>query len=116
MTAIAIKARNAGRRRYLRAVSDAGLTAESRLDPYWAPLVIRVAVAADAPGLRRLAHLDSARTLTGPKLLAEQSGLLVAALSLEDGVAVADPFAATADAVALLRLRAAQLNRETPAA
>jgi hypothetical protein len=36
---------------------------------------------------------------------------MVAAVSLSDGVAVADPFRATADVVALLRLRAGQLKR-----
>ena len=77
----------------------------------WAALVIRLAVQADETKLRRLAHMDSARPLSGRTLLAEQGGSVIAALSLDDGSAIADPFVASADAVAMLRVRAAQLSR-----
>ncbi len=63
----------------------------------------------DADVVRRLAILDEARTLEGPVLLALVNGLAVAALSLDDGRVVADPFVATVEARSLLRLRAAQL-------
>lgn len=43
-------------------------------------------------------------------LLAERDGVPVAALSVADGRVAADPFEPTAEGVALLRLRAAQLE------
>jgi hypothetical protein len=71
-------------------------------------LTIRPARPQDADELVRLAALDSAEPLRGDVLLAEARGRPVAALSLVDGRAVADPFAPTAPAVAALRaLRAA---------
>ncbi len=79
--------------------------------PHWGPVVIRLAVAADEAPLRRLAQLDSARPLGGPKLLAEHAGSLVAAVSMADGSAIADPFRMTAETLELLRLRAAQMGR-----
>jgi hypothetical protein len=71
-------------------------------------LTVRFATAADAAALMDLARLDSARPLSGDRLVAEAVGRPVAALSLDDGRVVADPFRRTADAVALLRVRAAQ--------
>ena len=71
-------------------------------------LTVRSATSADSAAAERLARLDSTTPLRGPALLAEADGRLVAALSLEDGRAVADPFTRSADAVALLRLRARQ--------
>jgi len=84
--------------------------------PRWSALMIRLAVAADAQQLRHLAQMDSARPLSGQTLLAEQGGSIIAALSLADGSAIADPFVASADAVAMLRVRAAQLNSDSAAA
>jgi hypothetical protein len=71
-------------------------------------LVIRPAYPDDHAALARLAALDSRRPLpTGsPVLVAERDGQLLAALSPADGRALADPFAPTADLVALLRLHA----------
>ncbi len=80
-------------------------------NPHWSPVVIRLAVSDDELALRRLAQLDSARPLSGQKLLAEYGGSLVAAVSMTDGSAIADPFRTTADTVELLHLRAAQLER-----
>ena len=71
----------------------------------WSPLVIRLAVAADEAPLRRLAHMDSARPLSGQALLAEQGGEPVAAISLQDRRAIADPFVPTA----VISLRASEL-------
>ena len=79
--------------------------------PRWSPVVIRMAVSDDELALRRLAQLDSARPLAGQKLLAEYAGSVVAAVSMTDGSAIADPFRTTADTIELLRLRAAQLER-----
>jgi hypothetical protein len=79
-----------------------------------APLALRPAGPGDEDALRELAGLDSARPLTGPALVADAGGRLVAAVSLADGRAVADPFLPSADAVALLRLRARQDARREP--
>ncbi len=84
-------------------------------DYRWTPLVIRLAVAADETTLRQLAHLDSARPLTGPALIAERAGSAVAAVALIDGSVVADPFTSTTDIVEVLLLRAAQLRRAAAA-
>lgn len=72
-----------------------------------AALTLRVATAGDADTLERLAALDSAAPLTGTVLLATTGEGAVAALSLADGRAVADPFVLTADVVTLLRVHAA---------
>ena len=72
-----------------------------------AELTIRPAGWADDAELVRLAALDSARPLAGGQVLvAEAGGRLVAAVSMHDGRAVADPFAPSADAVEMLRLHA----------
>ncbi len=54
-------------------------------------LTIRLAVPADEPALADLASLDSSRPPRGLVLVAEVRGELWAALSLDDGHAVADP-------------------------
>jgi hypothetical protein len=61
-----------------------------------------------APAARRIAALK------GRVLLALVEAERVAALSLYDERVVANPFAGTHDAVALLRLRAAHLLGERP--
>lgn len=66
-------------------------------------LVLRPAVPADADALQRLAQLDSRHLPAGPHLVAERDGALIAALAQPSGIAVADPFTPSADAVALLR-------------
>lgn len=79
------------------------------------PLVIRQARIADSAALARLAQLDGAPPLLGdPLLIAEIEGLPVAALSLESGKAIADPFHPSAALVEVLRLRAAQIRGERP--
>jgi hypothetical protein len=73
-----------------------------------ASITIRPAYADDELALIRLAALDSAAAPPPPpRILAEVDGELRAALSLADGTAVADPFFATADILALLRAHAA---------
>ena len=71
---------------------------------------IRFANATDAVALDRLAQLDSSVVPAAPQLVAEEDGILVAALSARDGAAIADPFTRSAGAVALLRRRAHQLG------
>lgn len=70
---------------------------------------------ADEPDTgRRLAALDDAPELEGEVLLALIDGAPVAALSLTERRVVADPFVATSDAVALLRLRAEHVSGPWP--
>jgi hypothetical protein len=73
-------------------------------------MTIRLATSADTIDLERLAQLDSTASPTGPTLVAEVKGKLVAALPLDGGRPVADPFQRTGEIVHLLELRAAQLN------
>ena len=75
-------------------------------------LTIRPARPDEARLLERLAQLDSAPGLTGRVLLAEAEGVAIAAISLETGAVVADPFEPTAYAVRVLRLRRYQLTRQ----
>jgi hypothetical protein len=73
-------------------------------------LTIRRATAADAFALRRLAAIDSAAPPTGDVLLAEMGTELWAAVAVENGAAIADPFRPSADLVDLLRFRAERLR------
>jgi hypothetical protein len=72
-------------------------------------LTIRRATATDAFALRRLAAIDSAAPPTGDVLLAEMGDELWAAVSIDNGAAVADPFRPSGDIVELLRFRAERL-------
>jgi hypothetical protein len=72
-------------------------------------VTIREATAADMPALARVAALDSAQVPGGDLLLAELDGRVVAALSLDGGRAIADPFLPTGQLIGLLDLRARQL-------
>jgi hypothetical protein len=78
-------------------------------------LTVRPALSSDRAAIERLAALDSASPPTGSMLVAEADSRMLAALPLGSGRAIADPFEPTAEAVALLELRAAQLaeRRET---
>ena len=73
-------------------------------------IVLQHAGAEHDAALRELSQLDSARTVHRPALMAVVDGRLVAAASLRDGRIVADPFAESAEAVELLRLRTAALR------
>lgn len=89
------------------------LTRREEIPVTASPLRIRQARHADAEALERLAALDSSRAPHGDVLLAEVGDELWAALSLEDGHAVADPLHPSADAVLMLGARSRQLQRET---
>jgi hypothetical protein len=71
---------------------------------------IRFADDDDAHTLRRLAELDSSTVLAGRVLIAEHDGVAVAALSIDEGRAIADPFRHTGVALTLLRMRANALE------
>ena len=74
-----------------------------------AGVTVRPATAADETAIRHVAALDSTRPPRGTVLVATDHAGVVAALGVEDGKVVADPFARTADVVALLRERARQI-------
>ncbi len=76
-------------------------------------IAIRAARREDEAVLVRLAALDAATPFPRPALVATLDGVPAAAVSLVDGRAVADPFLPSAEAVALLRHRAAAVA--TPA-
>ena len=71
---------------------------------------IRVATERDADTLRRLAEIDSQPELAGRVLIAEDGEVAVAALAIEEGRSIADPFRRTGTALALLRMRASALT------
>jgi len=73
-------------------------------------ITIRRARGIDAAALRRLAALDSGQVPHEPILLAEVDGVLRAALSLQDGSHIADPFAPSVHLTALLHERARSLR------
>jgi hypothetical protein len=76
-----------------------------------ASLTVRHATAADERSLHRLAALDSSRVPSGELLVAELDGELVAAVSVDTGAAIADPFEHTAAIVDALRAHANQRSR-----
>ncbi len=77
------------------------------------PLVLRPAAAVDSADLERLAALDSARPLTGEVMLAYAGGEVRAALSLDSGRSIADPFWRSAELVRLLRQAAEPPRRRS---
>jgi len=68
-------------------------------------VVLRRAQRQDANALDRLAALDGVRRPAGELMLAEVDGEILAAVPVEGGRAIADPFRPTADLVDLLRSR-----------
>jgi len=72
-------------------------------------VVIRAARGSDGEVLEHLARMDSQRPLSGDVLLAEEDGIVVAAVA-GDRV-IADPFRPTANVVALLHIHAGRAER-----
>lgn len=85
------------------------MVSESVRDHSTSGVMLRLATAGDMDGLQTLAQLDSSRVPAGEVLIAEVDGRLQAALPLDGGPPIANPFRRTAGLVALLRVRAAQL-------
>ena len=77
-------------------------------------IAIRLAAPGDRDALARLAELDSAHAGAGETLVAEVDGRIRAALPLERGRVIADPFEPSAEVASLLELRARQLRHERP--
>jgi hypothetical protein len=71
---------------------------------------IRRAHDGDVPLLHDLAELDSDKPLRGPVLVALVEGRIWAAIAIDGGRVVADPFLPTGAAVELLALRVRQLR------
>ena len=72
-------------------------------------ITIRTSEAGDARELLRLAALDSADPIAGPALVAEVDGSMRAALPLDGGRAIADPFAESTHVIELLEAHARAL-------
>ena len=73
-------------------------------------LTIRSADVADNGALARLAALDSSSPPTGSSLVAEVGSEMWAAIEIDSGAAIADPFRPSGDLVELLRFHAARLR------
>lgn len=76
-------------------------------------VTLRPATTGDAAALSRLAQLDSADVPQGDVLLAVVDGVPLAAMSLDTGDVVADPFVRTLDLVRMLHERAARITHAT---
>lgn len=76
-------------------------------------ITVRAADHTDSRALLELAALDSAQVPAGALVLAESDGEIVAAVPVDGGRAIADPFRGTAMLVEMLELRAAQIRRRS---
>jgi hypothetical protein len=88
-----------------------GLMGPLQSVPTSADVTLRRARDEDAQALAELAQLDSSRTPGGAVLVAEVAGELWAAVSLDDGHAVATPFRPSGELTFRLVERARELNR-----
>jgi hypothetical protein len=77
-------------------------------------MTIRRADLADLAALDRLAALDSASAPTGDVLVGEVGGELWAALEIDSGRVIADPFRPSGELVELLQLNARGAERRSP--
>lgn len=73
---------------------------------------VRLAEPADDTALRRLAALDSSRPPKGAVVVGEVAGDIQAALPVNGGKPIANPFVRTVELVTLLELRAQQLREQ----
>ena len=73
-------------------------------------VTVRLAEAEDGKAIERLAALDSARVPKGTLVVAEVAGTIQAAVPIDGGRAIANPFVPTADLVKLLEVRVRQLR------
>ncbi len=80
-------------------------------NPTTSKLTIRRLDPSDQTALARLAQLDSRAAPQSPLVGAEVEGRLLAAVSVQTGEVIADPFSRTGELRALLELRASQLRR-----
>lgn len=73
-------------------------------------ITVRLADHTDTRALLQLAALDSAQVPAGALVIAESDGELVAAVPVEGGRPIADPFRGTVLLLEMLELRAAQIR------
>jgi hypothetical protein len=83
-----------------------------QLTPVDTRVTFRHARPDDAAALAELAQLDSSRAPRGDVIVADAGGELWAAVSLDDGHAVANPFRPSGELTWSLMERARELNRE----
>jgi hypothetical protein len=104
-----------------RPTDTRGTPEKAHIEP--ADVVIRTASPADAASLVRLGALDSNRSAgqlladaaaDHAVLVAEVDGSIKAALALDGGLSIADPFRPTALDLQLLAIRARQLGGDVP--
>ena len=92
---------------------DAVRYRRTRAASFQAPQPVRAAIqlrlSACRDELERLAALSERRLRDGDWIVADLNGVPVAAVSLDDGSTVYDPFKPTAQAVSLLELRRKQV-------
>ena len=69
---------------------------------------------ADASAVQRLAELEGVRPLAGELLVAEVAGEIWAAVALESGALVADPYRPSGEVAELVQLRIKRLRRPQP--
>ena len=72
-------------------------------------VAVRLARPEDEAAIRRIASLDGKDAPVGRVLVAEADREVIAALAVNTGIAVADPFRWTSDVVALMEMRAEQI-------
>ena len=82
-------------------------TARQQADP---TIALRLCRVGDDPALEKLAALAESSVPKGQLVIAELDGRIVAALPLDGGQPLRDPFVRTAHLQRLLELRVAQLN------
>jgi hypothetical protein len=75
-------------------------------------ITIRLAQPADRDGVRRVAQRDSRGVPDDQLLIAVDAGEVRAAIAVESGDVIADPFHRTEELVRMLDLRRSQLARE----
>jgi hypothetical protein len=100
--------------RSMRSLKDTlkKLAGPVQLTPVDARVTFRHARPDDTEALIELAQLDSSRVPRGDVIVADAGGELWAAVSLEDGHAVANPFRPSGELTWSLMERARDLNRE----
>jgi hypothetical protein len=100
---------------HIRDLRDQAARGRGKREDRTAPVTVRRFAERDIDAIQRLAELDEKPIPSGGVLVAEQAGELVAALPLDGGQALADPFKPTADVVELLKVSARQLREASGA-
>ena len=101
--------------RNMRSLKDTlkKLAGPVQLSPVDARVTFRYATPTDARALTELAQLDSSRAPRGDVIVADTGGELWAAVSLDDGHAVANPFRPSGELTWRLMERAREINKES---